>query len=438
MIPISTDAPIYHPPIATVSLIVINVLCFLAFCRSPVEDFHAEVQFRTDDGEVLNEQQLELALEEFETEEEQVEFLDSLEPVTSATSGGWQRVLSVEFGKIRPWQWVTNNFMHLNWVHLIGNMIFLWAFGLIVEGKVGSLVFLAIYMGIGTLYGFVLQMGTLVVGLDQGMALGASAAIFGLLAFCVAWAPANEFEIFWGSFMRMGTFEISVLSYGAIFLFKELFFWAMNHFQMSSELLHLLGFLVAMPVALWMVKAGRVDCEGWDIFSYLNGTTGSDSSIHRANKRRASQGKGGTKGAGKGSSGAERKRIASQLQEQVTQAITSGEYDLAIRLQEKITSSNPNSSWRQNDLYLTIQGLLKEKRFSDAVPLLEQHIEKFDLQRFTLQKLLIKIWLQEQRPQQAIKYIRGINAAFLEPEEKKQLRELAVHARKLIEAGVVD
>ena len=32
LIPYSTDAPIYHYPIATVSFIVINVFCFFAFC----------------------------------------------------------------------------------------------------------------------------------------------------------------------------------------------------------------------------------------------------------------------------------------------------------------------------------------------------------------------------------------------------------------------
>ncbi len=87
--------------------------------------------------------------------------------------------------------------MHDGWIHLIGNLVFLWAFGIVVEGKVGWLVFSAIYLAVGTIYGFILQMGTVIVGMDEGMALGASAAIFGLLAICVAWAPANEFETVW-------------------------------------------------------------------------------------------------------------------------------------------------------------------------------------------------------------------------------------------------
>ena len=99
--------------------------------------------------------------------------------------------------------------MHMGWMHLIGNMIFLWAFGLIVEGKVGWMAFSSIYLVIGTLYGLFLQVSSLVVGWD-GFALGASAAIFGLLAMCIAWAPANEFTLLW----RFGMFDVTVLMYG--------------------------------------------------------------------------------------------------------------------------------------------------------------------------------------------------------------------------------
>lgn len=73
---------------------------------------------------------------------------DSYE-VVSVPSGG---SLLLQYGNgIRSWQWVTSIFMHAGIGHLVGNMIFLWSFGLIVEGKVGWKVFLAIYflMGVG-------------------------------------------------------------------------------------------------------------------------------------------------------------------------------------------------------------------------------------------------------------------------------------------------
>src|SRR5690606_17254085 len=117
------------------------------------------------------------------------------------------------------------------------------AFGLIVEGKVGSLVFALIYLGIGTTYGCLLQTSSLVTGWE-GTALGASAAIFGLLALCVIWAPANEFTILWG----LATLDISILTYGGLFVAKEALFWTLGGFHISSELLHIMGFAVAFPL----------------------------------------------------------------------------------------------------------------------------------------------------------------------------------------------
>jgi rhomboid family protein len=79
---------------------------------------------------------------------------------------------------------VTSMFMHAGWVHLIGNMLFLWIFGNNVEDAMGRLKFIAFYF----LAGFAataLQTGvTLATASDQAAGipnLGASGAISGVL-----------------------------------------------------------------------------------------------------------------------------------------------------------------------------------------------------------------------------------------------------------------
>jgi membrane associated rhomboid family serine protease len=99
-IPTGTDAPIYHPPIATVGLILANVACFVS------QGFGEET---------------------------------ALQP--------WALDLAV--GHINPIEWLTTMFAHAGFGHLIGNMIFLWSFGLVVEGKIGWLRMLGLYLGIG-------------------------------------------------------------------------------------------------------------------------------------------------------------------------------------------------------------------------------------------------------------------------------------------------
>lgn len=50
---------------------------------------------------------------------------------------------------LHPGQWFLSTFAHASLSHLIGNMVFLWVFGLVVEGKVGLARFVAIFVGIG-------------------------------------------------------------------------------------------------------------------------------------------------------------------------------------------------------------------------------------------------------------------------------------------------
>ena len=58
---------------------------------------------------------------------------------------------------LHPVQWVTHNFLHIGIGHLVGNMIFLWAFGMVVEGKLGPFSYLLVYLLIGTLHGALTQ-----------------------------------------------------------------------------------------------------------------------------------------------------------------------------------------------------------------------------------------------------------------------------------------
>lgn len=410
MIPVSTDAPIYHYPIGTVGLIAANLGCFLLFCNLP-----------------------------------SMGSLDS--PEAFEESFYWVDRLAMEFGAFKPWQWFTCNFLHSDWIHLIGNMIFLWSFGLIVEGKIGLVRFLILYAIVGTVFGMVAQLSSIVFAWE-GISLGASGVIFGLLAFCIAWAPANEFEVIWLLGRAGGTLEISILVFGALFVGKEALFFGLGGFQVSSELFHIVGFIVALPFALWMVRAGQVDCEGWDIFSYLSGATGTNSKIA---KNRVAMEMARERAASVKQSNSDRiatqkalqkglppEKRAVQFRDQVRAAIDSGSYELAAKLQEKITLSNPGITWNQEDLYATIHGLLKERKYETVAPLMSLHIDSFEAHRTAMQKLLIKMWLKEQRPRHALRFMRGIDRSQLSSKELDEIRQLANHAQKMIDAGVVE
>src|SRR3954449_1261478 len=155
IIPTGTDAPIYHWPYMTVGLIVLNIAVFLAVPPLPSD-------IRLDE----NEEVAEVVVSKFD-----------------------RYALTLGDG-LHPVQWLTHNFLHYGILHLAGNMLFLWAFGIVVEGKLGALKYLATYLAIGTLHGALVQSLLLRSGLE-GNAAAASAVVFGLLAICMVWAPRN-------------------------------------------------------------------------------------------------------------------------------------------------------------------------------------------------------------------------------------------------------
>ena len=104
LIPINTDAPLYHFPYATIGLIFANVVCFAAtgFALKP----------------------------------------DRLEP--------WL----LQYGEgLNPLEWIPAAFAHGGFMHLIGNMFFLWGFGLVVEGKLGWKRFIPLYFAMAAAWG---------------------------------------------------------------------------------------------------------------------------------------------------------------------------------------------------------------------------------------------------------------------------------------------
>ncbi|MBB3208578.1 membrane associated rhomboid family serine protease [Rhodopirellula rubra] len=243
-LPYGTDAPVYHYPVATIGIIAANTVLFV---------------------------------------------------LTGMGDCGGYDWLILEFDRINPFQWVTSAFMHASWSHLIGNMIFLWCFGLVIEGKLGWKRFSLLYLGLALADGAIGQIPMFVFTDGQGGALGASGVIFALLAVAVIWAPQNDIHFFYvWSWLFYGTIEIPISVVAFFYFAIEFLQVAWTGIRMSTPMLHLLGMSVGIPFAIFMLKHELVDCEGWDLFSRLgmqpfgvgrvsneNDTAQVDSVLHR-------------------------------------------------------------------------------------------------------------------------------------------------------------
>ena len=90
---------------------------------------------------------------------------------------------------------VSSTFLHADWLHLAGNLLFLWVFGSAVNYKMGHTGFLAVYLASG----FVGSMAH--YAFTGEPAVGASGAIFGLVGAFLMFFPRNDMSgLFWVPF----------------------------------------------------------------------------------------------------------------------------------------------------------------------------------------------------------------------------------------------
>jgi membrane associated rhomboid family serine protease len=111
---------------------------------------------------------------------------------------------------------LTAPFMHGGFLHLLGNMYFLWVFGREVEEGIGR----GMYLGFYFLFGIIAGMADLAARAGSNVsAIGASGAISGVMAmFCVIY-PSKRFGFF--SFTQ-GVKNISAVGLIAFFLALDL------------------------------------------------------------------------------------------------------------------------------------------------------------------------------------------------------------------------
>jgi membrane associated rhomboid family serine protease len=367
LIPWNTDAPIYHAPWATGGLILVNTVVFLVIWLGGVP-------------------------------------VELVEP--------W--ILTYGDG-LHPLQWITSNFLHAGLLHLLGNMAFLWAFGLVVEGKLGWWRFTAVYLGVGVVQSALEQ--ACMLGADEGGSLGASAAIYGLLAMALVWAPSNELSCILVAGFRVFNFDISILVLATIYLCIEIATTALEGFSWGSSVLHLSGAVVGFAVGTWLLKSDRVDCEGWDLYAVLAGREG-----EKVKKRKKAKPK---LSADERSRRQEANRAAGLAD--IHRLLGEGQARGAYALNKKLSQTIEGWQLAEPDSRLLITKMLEAQAWPESIELMAGHLACFpDAVRVRL-KLAEVLVRNERRPAQALRVLgklpQGSLPAALEPARKRLVAE---------------
>lgn len=427
VIPTGTDAPIYHRPYATVALIVVNIA--LLFVVPPPS-----------------------LSSRFDERGEEVE-------APAEVSNFERYALTLGDGKLHPMQWVTHNFLHDGIGHLLGNVIFLWAFGIVVEGKLGVVKYLLAYLAIGTLHGALAQLLLMRSALD-GHAAGASAVVYGLLAVCMVWAPRNELNcmvIFWIGFrVFVREWDLYFTTVALWYIGEQvvgLIFWgSIQNRVMVTEMGHLSGAFWGSVVAVVLLKTNLVDCEGWDVFSLLAKrrrlagewkTRGEriehvNKSLKENLKAQARARKSGTSpdtGNGDGPSPEDRARAAVL---RIKNLIDKGDVPGALLAYDR--SARTLVNWPpQADLHALIKSLHSCGAEADSVRLLRDHCRYYPDASTRVGLKLAQILIRDrQRPAEALRVLGALPSSPLPADLEAVRRKLTRQANALCEEGVLE
>ena len=153
---------------------------------------------------------------------------------------------------------ISSMFMHAGWMHIIGNMIYLWAFGPEIEDAMGSFRFLLFYLA----GGLIAMMAQVIADPSSTIpVLGASGAIAAVMGAFLVTFPRNRIRTFLFFFIFFGiTYIPAILLIGFWFLMQVFNVGAVTEVRTGgvAYLAHIAGFLFGAVTARVFVDRQRL------------------------------------------------------------------------------------------------------------------------------------------------------------------------------------
>jgi membrane associated rhomboid family serine protease len=304
---------------------------------------------------------------------------------------------------LHPVQWLTCNFLHADIMHLIGNMLPFWTFGLLIEGKLGLIRTLLVYLGIGIFYGAAVQI--VMLGGEPTICLGASAIVFGMMAIALIWAPENLVECVLFVRMRPFFFELRVKTLVGIFLAIEILILVLSGGKLSSSFLHVVGAIMGTAIGIWMLKSRQVDCENWDIFSVWAGRhtmTDIERLKHDANTPNAKQQKID-----------QIKKRKNMLMGEIRFAIENNTPIPAFVITKKFLQEFTDEKIPESDLLSLIKILVKDKLWEESIEIMQEYLANYTSKELPIRLNLARAFVLTNQPHSA----ENVLAKILDPQD---------------------
>ena len=340
---------------------------------------------------------------------------------------------------LHPIQWLTYTFLHPGIPTLVANMVYLWMFGMIVEGKLGNFKFLATYLGLAAIQGM-LEQGVFFVS-AKGYGLGTTTMIFALMAMAVVWAPKNDVSCIWFGF-TIKPIDLPVLGLTAFYVVCELILVGLLGLAgvfLHKALMHLLGGLLGFALATALLKSGVVDCEGWDLFSVLKG----DHTRSRKKKTTRVTNEWGEEVEKVEESEVEAPKPGALRIEALTKlkaAVDQEHAPAALALYRKFVERK--TGWwaiPESEHLALIKLLLRERLGQELVPILERYVSRFPGESDPLRLVLARVLIRDQqRPAHGARILSTVACDRLSRAMKDLHQQLIDEAAQMREEGVLE
>jgi membrane associated rhomboid family serine protease len=392
-VPYATDAPIYHWPYATVGTIAVNTI--VGLLTWPI-----------------------------------LWFADADDPRLILLG-----FFVLQYGFFNPVSWITSNYLHADPFHLVGNMVLLWAFGIIVEGKIGWWRFLLLYNAIGFFQCGLEQIVTM--GFDDGASLGASAIVYGLVAIALVWAPMNELQcvlIYWICFLiRAISFECSVLMFAGVAIFIQMGLAVLQISMatggdvdmgavITSEIIHVMGAGTGFGLGVAMLRLRWVDCEHYDLFSVRKGRHQMTEEEHRAEFLASAEGQ------------AQERQKREQAMAEFRTHMAGNQPLAALAAHRRFKQRFDDWRLPENDFVVLIALLRKLHLHNQAVPTMVEYLRTYAERTVAVRLALAEVLTSHlQRPGQAMAVLDKLDGARLDAAQRQVFETLYAKAQTAYE-----
>lgn len=152
----------------------------------------------------------------------------------------------------RPWGILTSIFLHSGLTHLFLNMLALFFFGPLLERRIGSGRFLALYFGSGILAGL-----AQILVFPGSAVLGASGAVFGLLGALTVIMPDLVVILLF--------VPLKIIYVAALFAALDLFPVLTGTSDGVAHIAHLAGLAIGLAAGFWFREKSKIRSVRWQV-----------------------------------------------------------------------------------------------------------------------------------------------------------------------------